>query len=399
MKPILCLRLENHNIVSLGALLGSCADFLLDEFEVRIWRTDQPIPMHPGESGVFLFSFMMPHVMKVRKTVETLRDQARTIGFGATTWAGGAQASVLPQETSEIGFDTVFCGEGENEFPRHLQKWLAGEPIDGIVKISPGQVQLDDFPGFHPIVDYLPPIEITRGCSFGCSFCAVPSLYHGKIRHRSISSILGIVKEYYRTKPGRRQIKFLAPNSFAYGSEDGRKPNIGALRSLLQGLKDVGVEKINFGSFPGEVRPDFVTREVMETVAPFVSNKRIVMGIQSPSDDVLKRIGRGHSISRVETAIELLREFGFTPYVDFIIGFPDETEGNQIDLLDFMEKLVKDHRVKIHMHTFTPLPGAQWQNKRAAPISDSARKRIKALESQGVLDGWWENQIAYSRDG
>jgi radical SAM superfamily enzyme YgiQ (UPF0313 family) len=227
-------------------------------------------------------------------------------------------------------------------------------------------------------------------------FCGVPRLYAATLRHRSLGSIENIIKEYFRLKPGRKRIKFLASNAFAYGS-NGLKPDLDALSQLLEMIRKAGVPEINLGSFPSEVRPDFVTREVMELVTPYLSNKTIVMGVQTGSNSMLKKMNRGHTREQAVNAISLLREFGFQPHLDFIIGNPDETEEDQFELIEFMEQMLKEYAIRIHMHTFVPLPDTPWENKLQSPINERVKQRLRELEKAGVLDGWWENHIGYFR--
>ncbi|NCB40975.1 MAG: TIGR04013 family B12-binding domain/radical SAM domain-containing protein, partial [Erysipelotrichia bacterium] len=300
------------------------------------------------------------------------------------------------ESVAALGFDYVAAGEAEDFFPKFLEQWLEGTATPGIHHMPRGKVDLNKYPGFATMTGYLPPIEISRGCRFGCMFCGVPKLTAATLRHRNLASIEEITREYFRLKPGRKRIKFLAPNAFAYGS-DGLKPNLNALYELLEMLKKVGVPEINLGSFPSEVRPDFVTSEVMELVTPYLSNKTIVMGVQTGSDKMLKKMNRGHTREQSVNAISLLREFGFQPHIDFIIGNPDESEEEQFELIAFMEEMLKQHAVRIHMHTFVPLPDTPWENKLQSPINEQVKKKLREFERAGVLDGWWENHIGYFR--
>ncbi|MFZ2958920.1 MAG: TIGR04013 family B12-binding domain/radical SAM domain-containing protein [Candidatus Ozemobacteraceae bacterium] len=399
IRPVLLVRLHNYNRVSFGALLGACSNELLAQFDVKIWESTAPLPHGLFLSpALFLYSFMFTHAQHVQDELRHLRYRASQSSAAPSFFlAGGSQATSAPASVLAMGFDSVIAGEAENAFPAFLQAWLDGRPSRGITSIEPGQVNLDDFPGFHPLIEYLPPIEISRGCTFGCAYCAVPRLQRGTLRHRSIESIASIIRAYLHIKPHRIRIKFLCPNSFAYGSPDGRKPNLGALHALLSRLKEEGVPEISFGSFPSEVRPDFVTPEVLDVVVPFLSNRVIVMGVQSGDDKRLAAMCRGHTRDQAVTAIRLLRERGFTPHVDFIIGLPGENEFDQNALLDFMEEMIKTYAIRVHMHTFMPLPATPWADRPCEPICIPARDRLRALAARGILDGWWENQIAYGR--
>ncbi|PKL45255.1 MAG: TIGR04013 family B12-binding domain/radical SAM domain-containing protein [Candidatus Riflebacteria bacterium HGW-Riflebacteria-1] len=392
-KPNLIIRIHNYNKVSLGAILGACPPALLNNFTLVPWVSDSPIPVEAAQArALIVYSIMLPHLQQVAKELKQLHDA----GSAAETIAGGSQATAAPNSVSELGFDYVVCGEAEDYFPQFLGDWLVNSARKGLHTTSRGKVDLNLYPGFSELVGYLPPLEISRGCKFGCMFCGVPRLHAGTLRHRSLTSIEAIVKEYFRIKPTRKRIKFLASNAFAYGS-DGRQPNLAALKDLLEMLKRIGVPEIHLGSFPSEVRPDFVTPEVMQLVAPYLSNKTIVMGVQTGSDNMLKKMNRGHGREHSVRAIALLREFGFQPHIDFIVGNPDETEDDQFELIDFMDEMLEKYQVRIHMHTFVPLPATPWENKLQSPIHEKVKQRLRELERAGVLDGWWENHIGYFR--
>lgn len=392
-KPNLIIRIHNYNRVSLGAILGACRPALLQHFNILTWVSDAPPPAELElKPSLLVCSYMQPHEKPVEAELRAVKQQFPHL----EAICGGAQPTSAPEAAVDMGFDYVVAGEAEDFFPEFLEKWLAGCAEKGIHQTPRGKVNLDLYPGFSSITEYLPPIEISRGCRFGCMFCGVPRLNAATLRHRSLPGIEAVIKEYFRLKPSRKRIKFLAPNAFAYGS-DGLKPDLNALHGLLEMLKRVGVPEINLGSFPSEVRPDFVTREVMELVTPYLSNKTIVMGVQTGSDSMLKRMNRGHSREQSINAISLIREFGFQPHVDFIVGNPDETEEDQFELIDFMEQMLRDYAIRIHMHTFVPLPSTPWEHKLQSPINEKVKKHLRDLEKRGVLDGWWENHIGHAR--
>lgn len=392
-KPTLLFRIQNYNKVSLGALLGATPDRIIQQFNLVFWTSTEPFPADRlTERTLYIHSFMLLHTQGIREEISRIREAHSTMDF----LAGGAQATAAPDSTLDLGFDFVFCGDGEIDFAGLLNSWLNGKLARGIHEQSDTPINLDLFPGFSPLIDYIPPIEITRGCIFGCMYCVVPKLCKGRMMHRSIDSIVKILEAYYKIKTRRKRIKFLSPNAFAYGS-DGRSPNVPALKSLLATIKDFGVAEILFGSFPGEVRPDFVTREVMETIAPYAVNRTILMGVQTGSNEMLKKMNRGHTLEQAINAISLIREFNYQPHIDFIIGNPGETPQERIELLDFMEEMVKQYKIKVHMHAFMSIPGTAWQHFAQTPIEPEIHQRLKKLEKGGHLDGWWENQIGLGR--
>ena len=54
--------------------------------------------------------------------------------------------------------------------------------------------------------------------------------------------------------------------------------------------------------------------------------KAIELGAQSLDDEVLKKVGRGHTTKDVETASKLINDFGFELGLQMMIGLPGDTE-------------------------------------------------------------------------
>ena len=157
-------------------------------------------------------------------------------------------------------------------------------------------MDLDFYPPFTRI---LAPIEISRGCPWGCAYCQTPRLFGHCMRHRSIP----VIARYARR---HKDIRFTSPNSLAYGS-GGKKPHLEKVRSLLKTLSEQK-KPIYFGTFPSEVRPDFVSDEALDIITKDCANKSISLGGQSGSPAVLESIGRGHGVQEIESACEIIRE-------------------------------------------------------------------------------------------
>lgn len=89
------------------------------------------------------------------------------------------------------------------------------------------------------------------------------------------------------------------------------------------------IKRFFFGTFPSEVRPEFVTEESVELVRKYCANDSLSLGAQSGSGRILKEIRRGHTVEDSISAVECCLEHEIVPAVDFIFGLPTETEEDQ----------------------------------------------------------------------
>lgn len=362
MMPRVSFRWNPKNRYSIAAL-GAVLDFTL----VR-----KPV------DGIVLYSFASPQAPQVFKEVRSAKTDSVFI-------AGGPHPSGCPEETLEC-FDYVVVGEGEETLPELVKVLTEGGDVSGVrgiafkdkekVVFTPkrGEVDLDKYPPFKPPL--FGPIEITRGCPWSCAYCQTPRLFGHRMRHRSVESICKYDK-YYEDK------RLVSPNAFAYGS-DGITPDEAAVERLLRSLSG----NIYFGTFPSEVRPEFVTTTMLELVNAYCANRELHLGGQSGSDRMLKAIHRGHTAADVLTAVERTHDAGLTPVVDFIFGLPGELEEDQRLTVDCIEAIIKEGG-NVRAHYFMPLPGTELANTTPEKLSPEIEKLLGKLALGKKLTGSW----------
>ena len=294
------------------------------------------------------------------------------------TIVGGPHATATYRSVTQYA-DYVVVGEGEYTLPRLFADLEAGGSgqIPGVASwgfYEPADtcVRLDAYPAFSAIQGY---VEISRGCPFGCGYCQTPQIFGHCMRHRSIDEIARYANRY-------QQSRFVSPNAFAYGS-DGLHPDFDAVERLLKRLR----HQIYFGTFPGEVRPEFICDRSLSLVTDYCANTRIHLGAQSGSNAVLERIGRGHTIEDAMAAVDLCGDYGIIPIVDFIVGFPFETDDEQRATGDAIRQVVRFG--KVHLHRFIPLPGTPLAGTPARPLLPEIERMGGKLALSGKLTGAW----------
>jgi len=359
-------------------------------------------------STIFAYSFYTHELPEITAEIKRIREQYSK--WNLLFIAGGPHASGNPGQALKLGFDVVVKGEGELTFPLLLERIVRKIPytdikglcfqIDNCIHTSvPSQLlKLDDYPTFSQPFNLYPPLEITRGCPFGCKYCQVTYLFGRTVRHRSIETILKIVRAYQRVFAKRRStdIRFISPNSLAYGSADGRIPNPSKIKKLLKCISDLGNIRIFFATFPSETRPEFINSSLLNDISPYLSNTQIAFGAQSGSDRILQLIGRSHTVEAIKNAAQIILDANLTPIIDFILGLPHEKLEDQYQTLEVIKDLVNDGS-KIRIHYFMPLPGTPFENAQPVPIAPPILSDLGRYAKKGYLKGNLDAQIKNSK--
>jgi B12-binding domain/radical SAM domain protein len=316
--------------------------------------------------------------------------------------AGGAHASAAPEATLRAGFDLAALGEGEETLPRLLGAVSAGEDpraVPGLAWLEGGAlrtsgrappVDLERFPPGAPAAGRVGPVEITRGCVWGCRFCQTPFLFRARFRHRS----LGGIRVALRAQRAVRQVdvRFITPSALSWGSPDGGC-DLAAIEALLAAAREEAGppgrgSRVLFGTFPSELRPEHVTPRALALVRRWCDNRTVIVGAQSGSDRLLAAMGRGHDAAAVDRAVAVAREGGFRPSVDFVFGLPGETEEDRAATRRHIERLARAG-ARIHAYAFDPLPGTPWRSERPGRIDAATRALLGRLHAGGRAYGAW----------
>lgn len=356
--------------------------------------------------GISLMTTQLPEMLPF---LESLKELKNSLSGRLILVGGGPHVSGDPLGSlKRLGFDFVFIGEAEKSFAEFLTKLLEGldfKDVKGIayveddkvlVKYNDCVVNLNEFPPISLRYGLFNPIEVSRGCPYACKYCQVSYIFGRLMRHRSLDIILRYCKELIRKDIN--DLRFISPNILAYGGS-GTEVNFNALAELVEGikkLKDLG-GKPYLGSFPSEMRPDFVESDVIKLIKDVVSNRKVSIGIQSGSDRVLKELNRGHTVEDALNAINLLRSYGFVVDADFIVGLPNEDLTDSLKTLELIQKLIDLGGVRIHLHHYIPLPGTPLAKYELKPIPEVVRSRLMRLLGRGVIFGNWLKQevLAY----
>ena len=186
-------------------------------------------------------------------------------------------------------------------------------------------------PAGQPSQDGVTPVayvNIMQGCDNFCAYCIVP-FTRGPRKSRSTQSVLEECRHWVARGAG--DITLLGQNVNVFG-----KDKYGDGTSFPELLRQVaaipGLRRIRFVS----AHPRDFSQETIDMFAELPQlMPRLHLPLQSGSDSMLKKMGRGYNMERFLGVVEGLRKArpDFALSTDLIVGFPSETEEEFEDTL------------------------------------------------------------------
>jgi len=266
---------------------------------------------------------------------------------GAHVCLGGLHPTSLPTEAARFA-DSVFCGPGEDTWPRFLEDLGAGRPAP-LYHSNRRTLQ-----GAPPVrrdlicrERYLVPnaLVVSRGCPHHCDFCYKDAFFKGgrSFYTQSVDAALAQIESL----PGRN-LFFLDDNLFA---------NRPFARSLLHGMR--GMNRVWMAA--GTVRSVLDDALLDQAVASGL--RSLFVGFESLSEASLWEHNKRHSrVAQYERAIGRLRERGVMINGSFVFGMEDDDPSVFDRTVDWA---VSQGIETATFHVLTPYPGTALHQRLA----------------------------------
>jgi radical SAM superfamily enzyme YgiQ (UPF0313 family) len=342
-------RLVNMGLHFLGAVLKK-------KHQVRYWEfsqftADETFLRDLRDFGpdVVCISYCSNAFNLARKCARLAKD------FGCHTIGGGGHINLAPlDDEREIeAFDAVFRGESEQSLADYLDNGANLE--GGIFKSDPVQ-NLDDLPfldvdhwfkKYHthikegdemfPFEQPVVPFLASRGCAGKCAYCGN---YMRPYRHRSPVNIIEEIK--LRKKEYGAKTVFFFDETFT----SKKKFILDLMRELQRA--DLGI------GFECGTRTDCLDEETVEALKG-ANCLRVMLGIESCVNTVLKILQKGTSADLNYRAGTLLRKYGIPMKANFIVGIPGENQEHYEKIEDFIRRFKPSvfniYVLRPHLHT------------------------------------------------
>ncbi len=217
--------------------------------------------------------------------------------------------------------------------------------------------------------EYKGMVTIIEGCNKNCTFCIVPKT-RGPERSRPSSEILREVR--HLLDYGFQEIELLG-QTVNHWREPGGDWDFADLLDRVASLP--GLQRLRFvTSYPRDFTPRMVEQVGKHAnIAPYLH-----LPVQSGSDRVLRRMGRGYTRSEYLDLVGQLRRArkDLALSTDLIVGFPGETAEDFEQTLE----LVREVRFAVvYAFKYSPRPGTAAPRLDGAVPAEVADERLQRL--------------------
>ncbi len=316
---------------------------------------------------------------------------------------GGVHPSILPEQTLvHPWIDAVIVGEGEETLLQTVEELAARNQlskIPGLCLLSEGKPVSGgrrpplDLNSFSPLAYHLvnvrhytrPILEgpseewiallTSRGCPYGCTYCYADAFHHRRwtalTPERTLEEIERIIRDF------SIHHLFLFDDNFFV--DTGRVEEI--CRLIIERRLPVKIHNANW-------RIDSILTFDPERMSLLKAAglEKVFVGVESGSDEVLSRIGKGFASAEILEANRKLTRAGIEPVYAFMTGFPFESRTDTKATLRLMDTLLSDNPdAQIPgMSLYAPFPGT--------PLYEECLRR--GMKMSGTLEGW--SAISYT---
>lgn len=257
---------------------------------------------------------------------------------------GGLHFTVLPEEGLDFG-DCVIRGEGENALLEILNNGINGKKIYSAQPI----IELDSIPlPNETLIKTLSWNEdfflllTSRGCPYNCSFCLDRKHRNTYIRYHSIEYVLDFMELV--KKISNINDFFIVDDIFTINE-----------KRVFDFCNGILKRNLN-------IKLDCFSRSGIDNMEMYKIMKKagfhkIVIGVESGNNDVLKAINKQQTVEEVRKTIEIIRKAGLDVSATFMIGNITETEKTIRDTINFAKELPLS---SWYIGYAQPLPGSRF---------------------------------------
>ncbi len=304
---------------------------------------------------------------------------------------GGWHPSLFPDQClGEVSVDAVVIGQGEETFAEIVERLAQGESLDGVNGAAhrSGAAVHVEMPRLFRDVNDLPPhdyalIDVPRyfaakgkrqfdyvssqGCRFRCTFCADPTVF----------------KRGWQGLAPERMARELSAHRQAYSFDEIalQDETFFTSRSRVDAIAEAFIAAKLDVPWTATMRADQGERldDALLIKCKRAGLKRVMIGVESGSPEMLARLRKDITLEQVFVSAEKIARHGLGAILNFIVGFPGESDDSVRATLDVVTQLrAMSPNFDAAIFFFKPYPGN--------PIADELLQQ--GYQFPATLEAW-----------
>lgn len=286
---------------------------------------------------------------------------------------GGVVATFYIKELLKFKeIDFIILNEGEDTLLRLIENLTKGERVDTIRGLAINNIEhplINSDIIFRDNIDTFPipnrrmfewtkykqwSIITSRGCPFKCKFCTIPSFWKNTYRQRSPENIFQEIQ--YLVKEFNVKKIFILDDTFTVNKQRTIK-----LLSLIKN-NDIKIE------WACLTRADLLDSDLLQIMKE-TGCTTISLGVESANQDTLDYLNKDIKLEKIESAINLIKEFNIRVRCSFIFGFPNENETHLANNISFIKRTQPN---EVQIYPLFPYFGTELNRNECIEISEFA---------------------------
>lgn len=290
-----------------------------------------------------------------RRGVAMLAQLIRDLHTEAHIVVGGPHVTALAGEilAHHEAIDTVVVGEGEDSLMELVRCLEYGAPVRGIagtawrgvnaIHVEPRRPPIKDLDTLASPADYfsMRTLITSRGCPGRCTFCGSRLMWGRRTRFHSVAYVIEMAEKAV-SRHGQKYIAF---------KDDTFTADRGRALTICEELRHRGLGFY----WSCETRADRLDDSLLKAMRR-AGCRRISMGVESASKQVLKNIRKNISLDKVLAATKIAQTYGIQVRYYMMVGNRGETYRSFRQSLDFIREARPNQFAFCQLHLY---PGTE----------------------------------------
>ena len=294
----------------------------------------------------------------------------------------GCWSQLSPEDAASIGADVVHGSGSKQAFVDDILRAFREHAPVTCVDNPFQRFDFEPLPAGAAYGRTRAMLKIQDGCNNFCTYCVIPYT-RGRIRSLPLEEMAR--QAAHLAAEGYRELVLTGIEIASYGRD------LPGKLTLADAVETVAAAAPQMRLRLGSIEPTVITEDFCRRAAALPNLcPQFHLSMQSGCDDTLKRMNRKYDTTRYAQSVALLNQYFDHPAVttDLITGFPEETEEEFAQTLDFIRRC---GFAQMHIFPYSVRPGTPAAKMRQVP---KAVKEERARQAAAVAEALHRNYLA-----